>query len=248
MKGMLLLSGFTMEVRSGGTSVEGFVYRPLQNTNAFRLLILHLGSPGQPIRCSLEHDSELDPAPYEALSYVWGDVSVRVPIFLENKILFVTSNLFSALEHLRYPHRDRVLWADAVCIDQDNYSERSQQVLLMAKIYSNAYRVLVWLGREGGDSALAMDVTQRVSEFVDNERRDSGSAEPDEQRPLDLTESELTALENLFTQRDWWRRLWVVQEIALATRARLICGARTLNWDVLTTLRIGVQNSRFPGS
>lgn len=158
-----------MEVRSGGTSEEGFFYRPLQNTNAFRLLILHQGSQGQPIHCSLEHDSALNPALYEALSYVWGDVSVREPIVLENGILFLTSNLFSTLEHVRYPHRDRVLWADAICIDQDSYSERSQQVLLMAKIYSNAYRVLLWLGRESGDSVLAIDVAQRVSEFVDDE-------------------------------------------------------------------------------
>ena len=191
-----------MEESTNSTSAEYFAYRPLQNTNTFRLLILHPGSQGQPIRCSLKDGSALDPAPYEALSYVWGDAFVREPIFLKNKLLYVTTNLFSALEHLRYPHRDRVLWADAVCINQKNNSERSQQVLLMAKIFSNAYRVLVWLGRESGDSVLAMEIAQRVSEFVDNGRQAPGPTGPDEQRPLDLTESELTALENLFAQRD----------------------------------------------
>jgi hypothetical protein len=98
-----------MEAIVNGSLAESFTYKPLEDSNAFRLLILHPGSNGQPIRCSLDHDSASDSAPYEALSYVWGDPSVQQTIFVEGKELYVTTNLASALAHLRYSHRQRVL-------------------------------------------------------------------------------------------------------------------------------------------
>lgn len=84
-------------------------------------------------------------------------------MFVDNRLLFVTTNLASALNHLRNTPFGRVLWADAVYIDQGNLPERSHQVLLMAWIYSNAFGVLVWLGEEIPDSTLAMDVTNSIS-------------------------------------------------------------------------------------
>ena len=76
-----------MEERADGTLAEPFAYRPLQDSNAFRLLVLHPGLKGQPIRCSLDHYSAADSAPYEALSYVWGDPSARKLIYVEGKEL-----------------------------------------------------------------------------------------------------------------------------------------------------------------
>jgi hypothetical protein len=230
-----------MEASPERRAREAFGYEPLQEDNALRLLILRPGCKGEAIHCILEHGTAADPAPYEAMSYVWGDASRVQPIFVDDKPLFVTTNLVSALDHLRYPHRERVLWADAICIDQRNVAERSQQVLLMAEIYSKAYRVLVWLGEESADSPLAMDVAERIWKFVIYESLTEDPFDTEAQQPPEVDESEWAALENLFAKRAWWRRLWVVQEIALARQVRLICGSRTLDWSFIEALRAGVQ-------
>ncbi|OCK76902.1 HET-domain-containing protein, partial [Lepidopterella palustris CBS 459.81] len=57
---------------------------------------------------------------------------------------------------LRDPSFERMIWVDAICIDQDNFEEKSHQIQLMAKIYSKAIRALAWLGEAAGDSNRAL--------------------------------------------------------------------------------------------
>lgn len=85
-------------------------------------------------------------AGYEALSYVWGDPRSVCSILVNEKAFPVTHNLFLALKHLRLPYNERKLWVDAICINQEDVEERSQQVQIMQKIYWRARRVIVWLG------------------------------------------------------------------------------------------------------
>lgn len=84
--------------------------------------------------------------PFEGISYCWGDSSDRQRIFCGDKSLKITNNLYRALLHFRDVSAIRVLWADAVCIDQSNLRERGHQVALMGRLYSKTARVLVWLG------------------------------------------------------------------------------------------------------
>ena len=115
----------------------------------------------------------LDTNPYyEALSYVWGSPSVREHIILSEKRLSITENLASALRNLRYESEARVLWVDAICINQADIDERSQQVSNMVFIYQQAHRVLVYVGERTEDSDLALDTTEklgRVTSTTDNE-------------------------------------------------------------------------------
>lgn len=88
--------------------------------DAIRLLRLLKGSEGQPIRCEL-FETYLDKAKgmdYEALSYVWGTGQTSDKIWLDGYPFKVTKNLYKALEHLRRLNEDRLLWVDAICIDQ----------------------------------------------------------------------------------------------------------------------------------
>lgn len=89
---------------------------------------------------------------YEALSYTWGGSLRLHQILLEGKPYLITKNLATALAHLQLLDADRLIWIDALCIDQSSSTERSEQVTLMRDIYLNARNgVVVWLG----DSSLA---------------------------------------------------------------------------------------------
>lgn len=102
---------------------------------------------------------------YEALSYVWGSTSEKVPVFCSpsGKAVFVTPNCLFAMRRLRLSTETRVVWIDAVCINQSNIPERNAQVRMMPTIYEGATRVIVYLGEDDGDSIEAMDYINEMS-------------------------------------------------------------------------------------
>ncbi|KAL8812703.1 MAG: hypothetical protein Q9223_007227, partial [Gallowayella weberi] len=122
---------------------------------------------------------------FEALSYAWGDPADRLDIYVKvepseqdiprsirnlkragRKTLSVTRNLAEALKHLRLENRPRVFWIDAICVNQKNLTERSNQVLRMPDIYSSAKGVVAWLGPESDDSPLAMKYLQDLGSRI----------------------------------------------------------------------------------
>jgi hypothetical protein len=82
-------------------------------------------------------------------------------ISLNGQSFAVTPNLFIALKHLRNAEEPRVLWIGAICINQEDIEERGKQVQIMSKIYSNAIRVLVWLGEEISTDPLTFVLLRR---------------------------------------------------------------------------------------
>lgn len=122
------------------------------------------------------------PPDYEALSYVWGSSSCSATAIVENYTtplhsvpvigqqpqdgflpqtnnqvgLRIRKNLAEAIRYLRLIDRPRVLWIDAICVDQENKPERNKQVPRMADIFKSASRVVAWLGPESENSRLAM--------------------------------------------------------------------------------------------
>jgi hypothetical protein len=77
-----------------------------------------------------------DRIPYQAFSYVWGDPNVTTEICINNSSVQVTENLATALRYIRTETEDRVLWVDAVCINQQDDLEKGYQVSNMASIYT----------------------------------------------------------------------------------------------------------------
>lgn len=57
-----------------------------------------------------------------------GGSPLQYSICLEGHRFDITPNLFWALLRLRHPDRERILWVDAVCINQADFEERGQQV------------------------------------------------------------------------------------------------------------------------
>lgn len=81
---------------------------------------------------------------YEALSYVWGDSANPEHIFLNGLRVPITRNLYNLLGSLRERENGRRLWADALCINQEDIKEKKDQITLMRRIYQQAKQVLAY--------------------------------------------------------------------------------------------------------
>ena len=119
-------------------SSEVFSKRPLdKNSKQIRLIQILPGRSSSVIACKFSvHTLEQSP-PYTALSYAWGDSVADKMITISGAPFYVRENLWQFLHQERKCKRLGLLWIDAVCIDQLNTSERSQQVVVMKSIYSN---------------------------------------------------------------------------------------------------------------
>jgi hypothetical protein len=167
--------------------------------------------------------------PYEALSYAWGDAENLAKISLNKLEYYVTQNLSNALKQLRSQTADKTLWIDARCINQWDIPERNQQVREMQLIYSGAERVLAWIGTEKDN----VDIVFLLA---------SAAATPDLPEPVAEWLTRQDGLHHLrhlwgplfsFIDRDYWQRLWVVQELVHAKQAQVICGPYTILYSSL---------------
>ncbi|KAK0750614.1 heterokaryon incompatibility, partial [Schizothecium vesticola] len=100
---------------------------------------------------------------FEALSYMWGDQTIRTTITLEGSPFSISKHLRGAIQTLRHQTRVRYLWIDAICINQSDIQERNEQVGLMRSIYQRAKAVLVWLDREVDSSHASFQKLQKLS-------------------------------------------------------------------------------------
>ncbi|PMD29634.1 HET-domain-containing protein [Hyaloscypha variabilis F] len=117
-----------------------------------------------PIECDLFVASRINPPTYLALSYTWGDPTRVVPIQINDSTRNVTLNLRTALEHIRQEHEAVIIWVDAVCIDQTNHEEKSQQVQIMTEIYASAECTTVWLGPAADGSDEIIEKCNQIGE------------------------------------------------------------------------------------
>jgi hypothetical protein len=131
---------------------EVYRYRPLSTRNHTRVLELQSAKAEDvPLCCALrEVDVETEDCIYEALSYTWGEPIFSHKLFVEGELIKITPSLAGALRRFRLQEKARSIWADAVCINQQNDEEKSVQIPMMSSIYCNAHRVLVWYVSLGG--------------------------------------------------------------------------------------------------
>lgn len=192
--------------------------------NEIRVLILEPGARGDPLVGTLRKVCLSDPIVYEPLSYTWKDYdtienpdesydnNVRPAIFLSNVEVFmdIGTNCEKALCRVRKSTTQRTLWVDAICVNQDDPEERSRQVNLMQQIFARAFTVLVYLGEESTehDSGTAMSLLGQPDRLQESNQ---------------LDQREATSLKHLF-ERPYFRRMWIVQEVALAPTLELYCG------------------------
>ena len=215
-------SGAPRKLRS---TSRPYVYKPLSPCT-FRVLALSPGESNDPLRGTLEVVSRRHQREYRAISYAWGDAVFPHRLYLPQGYLDITVSLFGALQRSRSTDYTVRLWADAVCINQQDAEEKNIQVEMMADIYKGSEGVVVWLGEALWTDSLAFWTVQRLSEFSRShtEERD-GTFNSEEVRKLptqfeawkardyrffELTiESAFHAASASIFRRTWFKRLWV---------------------------------------
>jgi len=219
-------SGSTQPIPSLGPSTLGdrrYQYRPLDDS--FIRLIRILPERKTMLRCEILHVSLRKLPRYVAISYAWGDAGDTRKIELEGSLVPISVSLHGALSALRQKSESVLVWADALSIDQQNVGERTQQIGLMTNIYALAESVAVWLGPEDDDSTEAVSILCDIADGGDSGVTLSEAVSTSAMRRA------LLAVVPLF-ERDYWRRLWVVQEIFNANEINVYCGPTRVPWDV----------------
>lgn len=180
-------------------------------------------------------------ARYEALSYTWRDPTTTIPIRCSDKSTDITANLHTALLHLRYADRPRILWVDALCIDQKDDKDKEKQVQFMGDIYSKAQRVLIWLGEDIENTRGAIDSVKRLDfhfkalyrkRYITNMLPMFGTwtsaltdVFPNSKVPADFDWAPVVKL----LESQWFQRTWIIQEAVLGSRTTVISGRDSVN-------------------
>ncbi|PQE26581.1 heterokaryon incompatibility -domain-containing protein [Rutstroemia sp. NJR-2017a BBW] len=178
---------------------------------------------------------------YEAISYCWESDIREKEIYVNGTLFQVPKNLEALLRKLRALPDSRTgmkFWVDALCINQDNIEERNNQVKLMNSIYTQAFAVIVWLGEDLHESEKAIDFMASVSRSnLDGEdaviRFGEHWKESHTRRTSEFLALPWNSLLSFF-DRTYWRRLWIVQELALNHNMTLfLCGKRQISRSML---------------
>lgn len=177
---------------------------------------------------------------YEALSYTWHGQALTKTILCEERLLNVTHSLYEALQALRRSTTSRLLWIDAICINQAELQERNHQVSIMRQIYNRAALVISWLGREDEYTATAFQfigkiIKEHVSAGVSLHASPNAIWSKRTMGAMHLPRFpsyEWEALARLF-ERAYFRRIWVVQELVVSSNAVVRCGSLTIKWEYI---------------
>ncbi|KAL8838826.1 MAG: hypothetical protein Q9170_001981 [Blastenia crenularia] len=247
-------------------------YESLENQNTFRLLKL----PSVIGEFSQLHHFPLDDCPeYTALSYTWesplftdesiaaynnvqGSAFVRVGKLI--KMISISKSLDEALSTiigLRFCGVLKIpeyIWADGLCINQQDTAERETQVPLMGEIYSNCALALVWLGRDKTD----LDGFLHIHNLLEPIIRQIESPDSDMARKfssawtLQDLESVLgggidlrawAAYVGFYEKRRWFSRTWVAQEVALPSQTIILCGHEVFPWERIQEVKDFLRGS-----
>lgn len=209
-----------------------YKYQRLKHLREIRLLEITPGNRDAPLEGAIRHVSIDSKQPFWALSYVWGTFTPLAPYYLKtpNGMIPVTSSLHSALRSMRERGVSAMLWADAVCINQQDLLEKGIQIRLLRTIYQYAERVIAWIGEEENDSHEAL---RRLNQVQINSQESmfklSSENMATKQGPT-IGDDDWEGINNIL-KRAWFRRVWIVQELVLPSNVVIACGRTEIGWD-----------------
>ncbi|EXM04410.1 heterokaryon incompatibility protein-domain-containing protein [Fusarium oxysporum II5] len=229
-------------------AVQDYQYKRLR-IGEIRLLTLMPDEENHWLRCRLTHvhlHVEENRLPsFKALSYCWGPEDPKYPIeiFHESKCekrlhgrkLSISENLNRALKQLRSEIEEVVIWADQICINQNDDDEKTSQVMLMRDIYQKASSTVIWLGPAADNSAEALNLIPKLLQARERDEQEGIQtnllATGGERRGLPAPHSQVWYDLFAVLKRDWFYRAWIVQEVSVSPHATVLCGDMELSWS-----------------
>ncbi|KAE8166119.1 heterokaryon incompatibility protein-domain-containing protein [Aspergillus tamarii] len=230
------------------TSFSQLYTSRLSGEGEFRLLTVQpeIGED-QGTHCILHTVNIKEHPSYICLSYTWGPptaeaadkgITSRTTHYIKcnGNTILVTKNLYDFLQRVR---RDRELcsqkfWVDSICINQEDQIERASQVSSMASIYRSAEMVIAWLGEKDIYTEDAFSLIRTMGSLSDDDlkqvvARNVGAEDiVDFVGPL-FSDWAWNSMKQLW-RRNYFKRAWIIQEVALAKRILVICGEYILDW------------------
>ncbi|KAM5347314.1 hypothetical protein ACJ41O_010319 [Fusarium nematophilum] len=207
------------------TQQQGSLYQQLDKTSQqIRLLRILPGEKSQPLKCTLSIAGLKRRMGFEALSYVWGSPTPKCYVNINNRPVQIGPNLHAALIRLRREDKARVMWIDAVCINQADDLEKGHQVNLMSRIYTFANSVVAWLG----DTPVEHEAS--CIKML-NDVRPPGDRLPEPRGKVNL--EGLVGCTKTLMASPWFSRVWVVQESVLPRNLRIMVGPGEANFQDL---------------
>ena len=207
---------------------QRYTYEPLAAGDIRLLKVLRRRLLSE-LRCELIHVPLSSAPDYEAISYCWGRDPPSKTIVVNGQRLVVLASVYDVLHYRHSFWTDRLLWIDSICINQEKHDEKEAQIPLMRQIFSQATRVLAWLG----DMEDAWSARLAVLKLIPG--RVGLSLESILQQDSPVTKGStrgLHFLAELFC-KPWFNRIWVVQEVALAKSVHIVFGRICMNWNTL---------------
>ena len=224
---------FNYVLSSTHLHMAAFRFRSLESDSHFRILYLHSGADDEQLSASLVHHNLDEHPTYDCLSYAWGCSTRSHNVLVDGSSFPITFNLYSALKRIRArdSHGQIALWADGICINQDDIPERNQQVKLMRSIYSECRTGLMYLGEAADGSDLIPEFLETLTQSIN-----ALFKKTNEPSTLDLQNESAFPEENdpgwkrlkALLHRPWFQRVWIIQEFALPQQIQMICG----QWEI----------------
>ncbi|CAJ2508371.1 Uu.00g133970.m01.CDS01 [Anthostomella pinea] len=215
------------------TTADEFCPALDQSKPEIRILELEDGTGDEEIRCRYRIVNLDDHPQYETLSYVWGLVTEHRTVLAEGYRVEVSDNLYAALQRLRYVDRKRMIWIDAICINQKDNKEKEGQVDMMHRIYSQCSLCSCWLGDfRNGPGTISVASAQGLVDFVTFLNADLKGEVPSTIAEHDQRIAVSKAIHS-FMAAPWWTRVWTIQEIVLPSSSELLWGPVSVPWKAL---------------
>ena len=213
----------------------------------FRLLELQPGSVDDPLVANLStYETEKAP-PYEAVSYVWGTLKSTQSLLCNQHRMVMTVNLEAALRRIRLTDKSRLIWVDAICINQGNDRERSHHVYFMKEVYLNAAQVLICMGEDSDGGAA--NVAALIDEHVQRMRMTGVNSV--KEMPIISTDDAILSDPRwgslaVLMRCEWFSRAWVLQEAGVAKKPRILYGRAEFSYSDLMKLTRWISRCAAP--
>lgn len=165
-----------------------------------------------------------------SISYVWGSSTSESFIVIQGQRLHVPASAERVLRRLRHHDKLRVVWIDAICINQNDKVEKGHQVAMMAEVYSHTCQNLVWLGEGYLNIDAALASLQAVNDDLQQETQQLRLLQHtvlNEEGSHRLSTVGMSRFINFEPLLDlfgspWFRRLWVRYNL-VSSRMRVSC-------------------------